>query len=370
MAGLNLPNSLITAVQEQRAVLFLGSGASRGATHSKGEEIPIGEKLRDKLCEKYFDGKLKDRHLTAIAAMAASEVGLIHLQKFVRDIFLDFNPANFHLLVPTFRWRAIATTNFDLIVERAYEQSRGSVQTPIKSVKDGDLFDTRMNEATDPVGYLKLHGCIDHYMDETIPLILGQEQYASYATNRTRFYGRLRDLGFENPIIFCGYSIADAHIQQLLFDLTDKKINRPMYYHVSPHLMDVDSRYWLGNQVTCIPATFQDFLQELDKKIATNARRLRRSASTSKSSLQPHYKVQNASETDTLKYFLERDVLHIHSGLVPPRQEAQEFYKGYDTGFGCIIQELDISRAVTDSILVDAILLDRLSTQERRVLFT
>lgn len=353
-----LPTTLIDAVREQRAILFLGSGASRGCSHPRNQQIPIGEKLRDILCDKYFAGKLKDKPLTAIAAMAAAEVGLIQLQKYVRGIFIDFGPADFHLLVPTFRWRAIATTNFDLIVERAYERSRGAVQTLVKTVKDGDLFDTRMNEMSDPVGYYKLHGCIDFYTDETIPLILGQEQYASYATNRTRFYGRLRDLAHENPIIFCGYSISDPHIQQLLFDLTDKSVSRPMYYNIAPDLSEVESRYWLGNQVTCIASTFSEFVQELDKKISTSARQLRRGFSPNKLSLYSHYKFTNATESEDLRYYIEKDVTHIHSGLVPSRQDAREFYKGYDTGFGCIVQNLDVNRAVTDSILVDAILLD------------
>lgn len=358
MTSIALPPTLIAAVQEQRAILFLGSGASRDAVHPKGTQIPIGEKLRDILCDKYFAGRLKDRHLTAVAAMAASEVGLTQLQKYVREIFLDYGPADFHMLLPTFRWRAIATTNFDLVLERAYERSRGAVQTLVKSVKDGDLFDTRMNETTDPVGYLKLHGCIDHYTDESIPLILGQEQYASYAANRTRFYGRLRDLACENPIIFCGYSISDPHIQQLLFDLTDKKISRPMYYNVSPNLSDVEARYWLGNQVTCIATTFAEFLRELDKKISTTARKIHRGISTGKLSLQSHYRITNTTESDAVRYYLENDAMHVHSSLIPPRQDAQEFYKGYDTGFGCIVQDLDISRTVTDSLLVDAILLD------------
>jgi tetratricopeptide (TPR) repeat protein len=356
----SLPSTLITAVQEQRAILFLGTGASFGAVHPKKEPMPLGDKLRDKICDQFLGGALKDRPLTAVAAMAASEVGLIHLQKYIRDVFIDFNPGDFHLLIPTFRWRAIVTTNFDLIIERAYEQSRGTIQTIVKSVKDGDLFDTRMNEVSDPVGFLKLHGCIDYYTDDTIPLILGQEQYASYAANRTRFYNRLRDLAYENPIIFCGYSISDPHIQQLLFDLTDRSINRPMYFNVAPHLDEIEVRYWSGNHVTCIVATFAEFLHDLNNKISSTARRLRRDTSADRLSLQTHYRVANATESDSLRFYLQNDVVHLHHGLVVLRQDAKEFYKGYDAGFGCIAQNLDIRRPITDSVLVDAVLLDDL----------
>lgn len=259
MATLNLPPTLITAVQEQRAILFLGAGAVIGAEHAKKVSMPLANELRDKISDKFFRGQLKNRPLAAVAAMAASEVGLVHFQKFIRDVFIEFNPAPFHLLIPTFRWRTIVTTNFDLIIERAYEKSRGSVQTIVKSWKDGDLFDNRMQETSDPVGFYKLHGCIDHYTDDSIPLILGQEQYASYITNRNRFYGRLRDLAHDNPIIFCGYNIADPHIQQFLFDMTDQSVKRPMYFYVDPALSEIEVRYWAGKHVTCIVAAFAEF---------------------------------------------------------------------------------------------------------------
>jgi hypothetical protein len=100
----DLPPQLIASVQEQRAILFLGAGASIDAFHPKNETAPSGDKLRDKLCDKFLGGALKDRPLTAVAAMAASEAGLTHVQKFIRDLFIDFGPADFHLLIPTFRW--------------------------------------------------------------------------------------------------------------------------------------------------------------------------------------------------------------------------------------------------------------------------
>ena len=78
------------------------------------------------------------------------------------------------------------------------------LQNLVKTVKDGDGFDTRLNKESDPVGFYKLHGCIDHYTDSDIPLVLSKEQYVNYEAKRTRFYNRFRDLGFECPIIFAG----------------------------------------------------------------------------------------------------------------------------------------------------------------------
>ena len=117
---IDIPAVLVDAIKEQRAVTLLGAGASRGALHPGGLEIPAGGMLRDMICDQYLGGTLKDRPLTFISAMVANEVGLAAFQLFIRDTFLPFEPAPFHQLIPMFRWRAIATTNFDLIVERAY----------------------------------------------------------------------------------------------------------------------------------------------------------------------------------------------------------------------------------------------------------
>jgi tetratricopeptide (TPR) repeat protein len=336
----------------------LGAGASYGALHPAKRKIPLGSELGDRISDKFLGGQLKDRPLTAVAAMAAAEVGLNQFQKFIREEFIDFQPADFHLLIPTFRWRAIATTNFDLIIERAYDKSRGANQSVVKSWKDGDLFDTHMREASDPVGLYKLHGCIDHYLDSESPLILSMEQYASYSAHRMRFYNRLRDIAYENPIVFCGYGLGDPHIQQFLFDLTDKTIKRPQYYFVNPLHSEIEARYWAGHQVTCVAGTFAVFLTELDRRISVNARALRRPTSGQDLSLQPYYNSPNPTVSDNLRYYLDNDVTHLHSGYIPARQDAVEFYKGYDTGFGCITQNLDIQRTIYDSVIVDAILLD------------
>jgi SIR2-like protein len=259
--------ALLDAIREQRAVLFLGAGASVDAKHPKGERIPQGDRLRDLICDKFLGGGLKHRPLTTVAAIAANEAGFAAFQKFIRDRFVEFEPADFHFLIPQFRWRAIATTNFDLIIEKAYAASRPPLQNLVTTVKDGDGLDVRLNAETNPVAYYKLHGCIDFYTDPSIPLILGNEQYASYETNRTRFYGRFRDLGFEYPIIFAGYSISDPHIQRVLFDLTDPSIGRPPYYLISPGIADAEARYWATHRVYVIDSDFESFLKKIDKAL-------------------------------------------------------------------------------------------------------
>lgn len=361
-----LPNNLVELVRTQRAILFLGAGASIGALHAKNAPIPKATELRDAICDKFLGGELKTKSLAAVAEIAANESSLPELQGFVAGIFLPFQPAPHHLLIPTFRWRAIATTNLDLILERAYQKA-SKHQALVPFIKDTEAFDTKLRATVDGLEYIKLHGSIDHPNEVDAPFILGQEQYARYDTNRKRLYGRLRDLCSEYPVIFCGYSIEDAHIQDILFSLSDPKIGRPMYYSVTPDATDYEVRYWAKHRVTVVPCTFEQMLTTLDPAIPEHARTLSAALGGGSASIRSFYTVANVIEDPAIIQFLGQDVTHIRRDMAVQPQDPRAFYKGYDLGWGCITQSLDAARRITDSILVDAVLLDELDESKVRL---
>ena len=344
-------------------MLFLGAGASQDARHPDGKKIPQSYKLRDLICDRFLNEKLKKQPLSFVVSLATQQVGISEFQRYIRDLLLPFEPSAFDLLIPEFRWRAIVTTNLDLIVEKAYESVENSLQNLVKTVKDGDSFDTRLQEETNPVGFFKLHGCINHSTDSDIPFVLGNEQYANYKKNRTRFYGRFRDLGYEYPIIFAGYSLSDPHIQELLFDLSDSEIARPQYYLISPDITDVETEYWAGYRVTVIRSTFQEFLEKINSKIPVFARKLSVDMAGGDLSIRKHYRIAQPKESLLLASYLESDVTHVHSALIASKQDPGEFYRGYDNGWDCILSDLDVRRSFSDSVLVDAILLNEESRQ-------
>ena len=344
-------------------MLFLGAGASQGAEHPEDKRIPQSSKLHELICDKFLGERLKEKTLSFVSSLATNEVGLSEFQRYIRDLLLPFEPSNFHLLIPKFRWRAIVTTNLDLIVEKAYDRAEKRLQSLVKTVKDGDNFDRRLHEETTPVGFFKLHGCIDHFTDSDIPLVLGNEQYAGYKKNRIRFYARFRDLGYEYSIIFAGYSLSDPHIQELLFDLSAPEVPRPSYYLISPDITDAEIRYWAKHRVIAIRSTFQNFLEKINSKIPSLARELSADMGGGDLSIRKHYITAHPTESLSLINYLGSDVIHIHSGLAVPKQDPKEFYRGYDNGWDCILSNLDVQRSLCDSVLVDAILLSEESRQ-------
>jgi hypothetical protein len=359
---LSLHPNLVDAVRRQSAILFLGAGASYEAMHPAGAKIPSGEKLRDLICDKFLNGSLKNKTLSAVADVAVNEASSIAFNKFIRDTFIDFGPADFHRLLPTFRWHAIVSTNFDLVVERAYDAVGKRLQSLVTFTKNGQGIETALKAKTDGVPFLKIHGCIDSYNDQDIPFILATEQYVRYSRNRDRLFERFKSWGCELPIIFCGYSISDPHLQEILFDLFDLNLARPTFYTIDPNISEYEERYWTRHRVFPIRGTFADFLKALDAEIPAYQRAPFHPLGGGSTTVRSFYRVAGAHETASLQTFLADDVTHIRRDLPVPYQEPKEFYRGYDPGWSAIVQKLDVTRQVTDTVLVDAILL---SEEER-----
>ena len=169
---------MIDTIVRQSAVLFLGAGASFGALHPRGQQIPDSEALRNLLSERFLGGKLKNRSLSHVSEMCISESDLISVQSYIREELSQFTPAPHHLIIPRFSWHAIVTTNYDLIVEKAYADEPLAKQELAVFTRDTERIDTIMKRITNGVRYIKLHGCIKS-SDEQVPLILSKEQQGS-----------------------------------------------------------------------------------------------------------------------------------------------------------------------------------------------
>ena len=122
-------------------------------------------------------------------------------------------------------------------------------------------------------------------------------------------------------------------------------------------------RYWAKYNVFAVKATFEHFLSTIDQAIPDLARALPLKIGNGDLSIRKHYCTAQAIESPSVASYLATDVTHVHSGLTAPRQDPREFYRGYDDGWGCILQDLDVYRSFSDSVLVDAILL---SDENRR----
>jgi hypothetical protein len=272
---LELPFQLIEAVKSRRAIPFLGAGASKEATNASRARPPDASQLRDIIAQRFFNRDMSHRDVMAVAEMAiAASGGQAHVFELVREAFDKFEPGEAHRLLTQFNWRMLATTNYDLFLERAYEEPQRR-QNLVRFVKDDEPIEERLQAVSNPIQYLKLHGCVDHLHDAEIPLVLAREQYAAYSEHRARLFNRLRDYARESTLIFIGYRLDDAHVRELIYSLQSNR--RPRWFIVTPDAEDYDVDFWATKNVGVVrsrfPAAYAAGIEPMELRSALSRQR-------------------------------------------------------------------------------------------------
>ena len=358
-----LPKPLLDAVREGRAFLFLGSGASAGAIHPKSANSLSGSDLAERLAEKFLGVEFKDRSLQQIAELAISETNLLVVQEYISSLFRDFSPADFHKLIPRFVWIGIATTNYDLLVERAYDSVTNALQHLVVIKKDGERIEEKLR-VRNSVMYLKLHGCISNIDDPNVPLILTPDQYITHKKGRIRLFEKLLNFAFEYPFIFIGYSLSDIDIRAILNEISNLGDARPRSYIVTPHMTQPEVRFWETKKITHIQMDFKSFITELNSSIPERTRVLSTLSDGSKPAIYNRLNITaDIGVSESLATFLTRDVEHIHRDFKTEPPDPKSFYKGYFIDWSPIASNLDVRRTFTDSIIAEVFLADE---EERR----
>lgn len=353
---MDIPNHLLTSIREGTVVLVMGAGASVGAVDSMGASAPTGPELARLLSDEFLGGQHNDSPLPIVAELAISESDLTTVQEYIRTLFGEIEPAPFHKFLPTFRWAGLATTNFDLVIERAYDQYSKSQQDLVPLIKNGDRVDDKLRSPRSVV-LLKLHGCITRTADTSVPLILSPDQYLTHQAGRDRIFSRLQDLSFEHPFVFVGHSMQDPDIRQLLLKHGESDL-RPRYYMVAPEISDVEARMWQSKRMTPMRGTFEEFLNTLDSELTSPLRGFVPTPIATDTPISERFIVRDPGLSPECLDFLENEVEYVRNGMPVEDLKPRLFYRGFNPPWAAIDSNLDVRRDIEDRILIEAVLDD------------
>ncbi|MEO7067287.1 MAG: SIR2 family protein [Rhodanobacter sp.] len=349
---MDLSPRLLDQVKEGKAILFLGAGASYGCKSADGtKEALTGLGLGKALADRFLGGRRGNEPLAKIADYAKTEASLLDVQLFIQSIFESIEPQPFHSIMTQFKWKAIVTTNYDRVIEKAYEKTIDRFQNPLVIIRDGDM--RAYEDSINAVPIIKIHGCISRASDTDLPLVIANEQYAKYRNGRERLVTAFREMAKDHPVIFCGYEMNDAHIAQILFSLEDGFQDRPMYTAINPRFDKLDQRYWANYRLDTFTATFQQFLDSISASIPTNQRLLGQLLKGSHGSISRWLKV-GASMSHNLQAILGGRLTHVSQEMLVEDVSAEAFYRGSSDSWAPIKADLDFPRNLTYQILANA----------------
>ena len=327
---------------------FLGAGALVGATLD-GETVPLGNELRDILCDKFLEGNYKNESLQYVSDLCISDTGSIAVQRFIAKLFSGLAIADFHSKIPEFIWRAIFTTNYDRLIEIAYEKNANRLQQLSKIYSSEDTLD-EFTQTNDSVPLLKLHGCVTNTNSEQLPLILTVDQYNdSLKGKRKGLFKYLYEQALSQPIIFVGHSLQDANIRAVLMDVHSEAPNHQRHYLLKPGAQPVEKNFYSEKKISTLDYTFEAFINELDSRISGVTRSLKLITPPKRLAVESRFLTRIRGSVD-LARFLTDSCEFVSNSCTYDGGSPQLFYQGVDLGWYAVSENLAIERTISERI--------------------
>lgn len=253
-----IPNELVDNIIKGNCVLFLGAGASieSGAPSSK--------ELAKSLADQFLEGCHSGDPLPKVAACIENKpgVGRLPLIKYLEEKLSKLSPSSGYVMLARFKWKAIYTTNYDMLTERGYEQAFEKECRYICILQSKEF--SNIENSRNYVPIYKLHGCISHPFSEETPLIITEDDYHRDYTNKVALLHQLRVHIYRCPLVFIGYSFADYSLSEIWFEISKELGPFKIWsYAIWPDHTKYERLLWRHRHVELIDCTFEKFFEQI-----------------------------------------------------------------------------------------------------------
>lgn len=250
-------------------VVLLGAGASVGATAS-GDKLPTAVDLRDELWRRFmlpagtdFDfSNLGAMTLDQAAAFAETKVGRAPVKEFMAARFRTERTLWQHAVLRYLRPKSLFTTNYDLLVEQAW-----NLQMPNNGVPPlVAIFSAEQRVVPNFIPLYKPHGSADRALDPVGsggPVITTIDYFDMIADKQAMLNSWLAQAS-NACVLMIGYSMTDMDVAARLYDI--KKNNGGLHwYSVFPRTDNTVRKYWAERlRIRAIDRRFAEFMVDLD----------------------------------------------------------------------------------------------------------
>lgn len=343
---MTIPDKLIELIISGDCILFLGSGATREA---KG---PVGSELGEFLAHKFQKKDISTEDLRTFVDILASDIDREDIDKTIVEILLKIRPSEAHLMLPYFCWQSIFTTNYDRLIELAYDtffqlkeaHPLQDLNVVLKTQDQSPLINRSI------VSLYKLHGCISAISCGS-PLVLTSGDYRSTQKKRRRMIKSLKSLAHEYAIVFMGFSFADQYLLDMLEEIEEESPyhSRRKMYLVIPTLSESVQIFFKTKNIEHIPFTFGKFFETLMKHV--DREDLKKALQSSLPTVR-NITGEVVTLSTKLKISLESQ-LDILTPRGYPKEDPREFLTGSPATLGDLRNRNDILRDQEHALAVE-----------------
>lgn len=245
--------SIFKKIQESNTILFLGAGASVGEKRYLSKEIIeyyepfLKKKNSETNITKFID------YLSADEDFSRNDFDL-EVVKLLQKLKIT----EAHRIMASIPWREIITTNYDLLVERAYDAINNTHQHSydLRPIKKFNQYNGICSKTE--VKYIKLNGCIQDIGQ--YPLAFSTDDFNKLNKFYKLVLNDLRNLSPEINFLSIGYSFSDQFGKEFLekFDLYNFR-DKKWLINVDPFPNESTLSYYKSKKICIIKSSFQEF---------------------------------------------------------------------------------------------------------------
>ncbi|MGZ3776772.1 MAG: SIR2 family protein, partial [Mucilaginibacter sp.] len=250
---------LFEKIFDTHAILFLGAGAS------VGEKVYLSKQIID-YYEEYLGKSLNEPNITKFVDILSADPDFNrpHFDSEVEKLLRKLPVTEGHKILASIPWQEIITTNYYLLVERAYDDIQSSSGHIYDLVPVRELAKVNYRKSNSEVRYIKLNGCIS---DKSLyPLAFSTNDFSRLNKFYKNVLNELKSLSDTSIFISMGYSYSDEFGQQFLskFDSSGYR-ERRWIYNVDPFPNLNALPFYTQEKICIIKCDFQEFFRRYKK---------------------------------------------------------------------------------------------------------
>jgi tetratricopeptide (TPR) repeat protein len=327
---------VLQKLKDGKVILFLGAGCSFNAGGPSGDELASMIKQQFPKIQQNLENLL-DICQDVIETLPYDQQ---ELEDFVVSKLDTLKPSQSHLDLPKYDWAALFTTNYDNLIELAY-QIAPCRKRPCYPIRDTDFSISLADRSR--IYLFKIMGCITSRGQKEGYPILTRADYNSALKRRVKYLSALFDLLKNGTIVFVGYSGKDRIVFEV-FDELAKQVNLdriPYSYMLIPRELSEKERFlYTKRKMIHVPCSFEELMNYLNRNFGeTSEARI----------IVPRLRLflnDRTIEFENLnpKIFQEYFTLIDEDLACQDPGEMDQFFQGTNDSFGAFSQDWDFKR--------------------------
>ena len=341
-------NYMVDRISAGQCILFVGAGLTQSCEDDRGIKGPSATELARLVSTRFLGRNEVQDNLSLAADYSLAFHTKYDVASFIRGQLGGLKPSPAALTIPQMPWKAIYTTNYDLVIEKAYEAVGNPIQlvqpiysnlTPLSSLPDGSI----------PI--YKLHGCISRIDSPDSPLAITHGEMAKSRDKRRRLFRRFSDDLSEYTVFYVGYSRTDTFFQDIIGDIIDESggvdgLRRS--FAITPGAKEYEKLAWERNRkISLINTDAEECLPWLKDSVSVYA----------KSEQAKDISLEGA--LPEAPQLAREDIKAIRDQYAFPLEEmqlgladAEDFYKGNEAQWADIAVDHDSRRELGEEVIL------------------